>query len=496
MDRGNYPLLSFESPDGGHVDWFPSLVAVCGDERRYGWQAWACQQDPNWTVIRSLKRVLQDAGPNTILELADQHVPLIQVLREMAGALRALLPEEKLEVMLGVPANANSNQRFLTVEAFRSAGCDVIGLLNEPSAASIEFGHKTKIKGTILVYDLGGGTFDASLVEVDERTHRPLATESIATLGGDDFDEILAELACSSDDRHTLSQAEHFRLLEECRVRKEGLNPNTRRIVIDLGNVREGWSTVIIPVADYYERCRPLVEETLHVVEDLLENHRDANLEALYVTGGGSELPIVSRVLREQFGRRVQRSVHARSATAIGLAIQADAQAGYVLRETFTRYFGVWREGDAGRRIVFDPLFQKGAALPGPGERPLEIRRSYRPVHNVGHFRYLECSHLDDDSQPGGDVTVWDEIQFPFDPALRDAEGAMVQHSPTAPSQEIEEKYSIDASGTVTIAITNVTAGYQRTYRLGRWSAKDALVTPAKARLRHATRKQAGGRGR
>jgi molecular chaperone DnaK (HSP70) len=500
VDRGNYPLLSFENPDGAQVDWFPSLVAVRGSERVYGWQAWACQQDTDWTIIRSLKRVLQDAGPNTILELADQHVSLIQVLREMAAALRELLPQEQLEVMLGVPANANSNQRFLTVEAFRSAGCDVIGLLNEPSAASVEFGHKNKINGVILVYDLGGGTFDASLVEIGERTHRPLATESIATLGGDDFDEILAEMATTNDDRHSLSQAEHFRLLEECRLRKEALSPNTRRIVIDLANVREGWSTVTVPVADYYERCRPLVDETLHVVEDLLDAHggagAGAGISALYVTGGGSELPIVSRVLREQFGKRVQRSVHARSATALGLAIQADAQAGYVLREKFTRHFGVWREGDAGRRILFDSLFQKGAALPGPGEQPLEIRRRYRPVHNLGHFRYLECSHLDDECQPRGDVTVWDEIQFPFDPALRDADGALVERSAAAQSQEIEERYSIDASGTVSITITNLSAGYQRTYSLGRWAAKDAPVTPAKARLRHATRKQAEGRRR
>ena len=254
VDRGNYPIISFEDPDGAQADWFPSLVAVRGEQRLYGWQAWACQQYPNWTIIRSLKRVLSEAGPETILQLGDQAVPLIQVLREMAAALRASLPQEHLEVMLGVPANANSNQRFLTVEAFRSAGCDVIGLLNEPSAASIEFGHKTKISGPILVYDLGGGTFDASLVELDEKTHRVLATEGISTLGGDDFDEILADMALSEEDREGLSPAEHFRLLEECRIKKEALNPNTRKFVVD---------DTVVAVDDVYDACSPLIEQTL-----------------------------------------------------------------------------------------------------------------------------------------------------------------------------------------------------------------------------------------
>jgi molecular chaperone DnaK (HSP70) len=487
VDRGNYPLLSFEDPDGAQIDWFPSVVAVHGAQRLYGWQAWACQQYPHWTIIRSLKRLLQDAGPNTILQLADQTVPLFQVLSEMAAALRALLPQEKLEVMLGVPANANSNQRFLTVEAFRSAGCDVVGLLNEPSAAAIEYGHKTKMHGAMLVYDFGGGTFDASLVELTEKTRQVLATEGIPTLGGDDFDEILADLVTKPEERDELSQAELFRLLEECRTKKEALNPNSRKIVVDLDNVREGWGTATVAVSQYYERCRPLVEETLRVVDDLLAAHSSLSMEALYVTGGGSELPVIGRILRERFGKRVRRSLHARSATAIGLAIQADQEASYVLREKFTRYFGVWREGDRGNQVIFDPLFNKGTSLPGPGERPVEIQRRYHPVHNVGHFRYLECSHLGGDGQPAGDVTVWDEIQFPFDPALREANGVPIVHSDAAPSQQIEEKYSSDASGAVTVTISNTTAGYERQYRLGRWAS---TATKPRSRKRAAGEKK------
>jgi molecular chaperone DnaK (HSP70) len=485
VDRGNYPIVTFETRDGT-ADWFPPLVALRGPERRFGWGAWAVQGETGWTVVRSLKRVLEDAGTETCLDIDGVRHPLMDLLTGMTVELRrALGLGDPLEVMLGVPANANANQRFLTIEAFRRAGFQVLGLLNEPSAAAIEFGHSQKLKGRLLVYDLGGGTFDASLVDLDERVHTVVASEGIATLGGDDFDQLLADMALEDVGRRELTAGELFRLLEECRRQKEALHPNTRKIVVDLDHARDGWGQVTIPVSAYYERCQPLIEETIRTVSGLVG---DEAIEALYVTGGGSELPLVARALREEFGRRVRRSAYTRSATAIGLAIQADASSGYTLHEVFSRNFGVWREGEDGRAKVFDVIFARGTRLPTPGEPSLAVQRRYRPVHNVGHFRYLEASHLDGAGQPVGDIAVWDEVWFPLDPALQDHPDlarAWVEKSETAASQQIEEHYACQPTGSLAVTIHNLTSQYAHQYTLGRWAGgPPAVAAPGRKRRR------------
>jgi molecular chaperone DnaK (HSP70) len=491
-DRGNYPLVAFEAADGQMREWFPPLLAVRRHERRFGWGAWAVQGQGDWTILRSLKRLLRCSGPTTRLDLAGAQTPVIELATELLAALREQLlagstlspgRAEPLEVMIGVPANANSNQRFLTAEAFRAAGFQVLGMLNEPSAASVEYGHRVSAhrKGQaqrLLVYDLGGGTFDASLVEMEGDDHAVVASAGLADLGGDDFDEVLAGLALETAGHagqwETLTDAESFRLLEECRERKEALNPNTRRIVVDLENVRPGWGEVSIGVAPYYERCRPLTERTAEVVQELLAAHSDRSIETLYVTGGGSELPVVARVLRETFGRAVRRSAYMRSATAIGLAISADAGSAFVLRDRFARHFGVWREADHGREVTFDVLFPRGLVLPRGGEPPLRAVRTYRPVHNIGHFRYAEATQIGEDGQPLGDATIWDDIQFPFDPSLHgvgDLTMVNVSRREEGARGEVEEQYSCDANGLVTVTIRDRSAAYHRDYTLGHWSA-------------------------
>jgi molecular chaperone DnaK (HSP70) len=505
VDRGNYPLVNFETPDGNTREWFPPLIAVRGDTRVYGWDAWLRQGKAGWTVLRSLKRCLKDAGPETRMEIGGQTFEIRQLLREMMTALRTQLREHStlpddgnkpLEAMLGVPANANSNQRFLTTEAAREAGFEVLGLLNEPSAAAVEFAHRDLVNrkgrtgGRLLVYDLGGGTFDASLIELGDGEHSIVASDGIPTLGGDDFDEILAELALDAtevtrDERDSLTAAEWFVLLDECRERKESLNPNTRKLSVDLERVRPGWQEVSVGVNTFYELCRPLIESTRRIVDDLLAEHPEGPIDSLYVTGGGSELPPVARILRESYGRRVRRSAYMRSATAIGLAIRADTQSGCVLRERFTRNFGLWRETDAGRGVVFDLVFARGTELPGPKQPPLRIVRAYHPAHNVGHFRYMECARLAQDGRPVGEITDWDDIRFPFDPELKDrADLAAVPVTRTAAAENfaVEETYTCDSSGGLAVAISNKSTGYEKKFRLGRWSEKQPKILSIRAK--------------
>lgn len=508
-DRGNYPVVNFESPDGEFCDWFPPLAGVDDGRWLFGWNAWRAQAHPAATVVRSLKRYLAEAGPLTPVEVGGLVAPLQDLMAGLAGELHTALREgsnlklaedEPLEIMLGVPAGANSNQRYLTVEAFRHAGFQVMGLLNEPSAASIEYGHSHRGKGnrkdTILIYDLGGGTFDASLVELDERSHAVLASEGLPAVGGDDFDSLLAELAMQAagleaDAADGLSQGEWFRLLEECRCKKEALHPNSRRIALDLDTVRENLGQPVVPVADFYERCSALIAETFHAVDDLCA--RTESLESVYVTGGGSELPLVGRMLREHYKSKYKRSPYTRAATAIGLAIQADAEAGYVLRDQFTRYFGVWREAEGGHSMRFDPLFAKGTVLPNAGEPALEVSRDYLAVHNIGHYRYLECSHLDEFGQPAGAITVWDDIRFPFDANLENVADLAGHHVDRGGAyRPVRESYICGPGGDLQVKISNLESGYGRAYKLGRWGAQAEAIVPGKKRKAPARKKARG----
>jgi molecular chaperone DnaK (HSP70) len=317
-----------------------------------------------------------------------------------------------------------------------------------------------------------------SLVTLGETEHVVEASDGIQSLGGDDFDEILAGLVLETFTQAVrLKPDERYRLLEECREKKESLNANTRKISIDLDRVRTGWQQVTISAEDYYDRCRPLIEQTRAVVDNLLAAYSDQALDTLYVTGGAAELPPVARILRESFGRKVRRSAYMRSASAIGLAIRAAALTGEqpdlaaaAVHDQFNRNFGIWRETDHGGTIYFDLIFPKGVALPAVGEEPLRVERIYQPVHNIGHFRYLESSQLDERGQPKGEIANWEQILFPFDSGLQhhpDLASVPVSLVSDSNGLKIREEYTCDATGNVRVNIHSEPTGYTREFTIG-----------------------------
>ena len=493
VEKGNYPLVTFETEGGEVHDWYPSLIAARGSEMAFGWQAWTKQTDEDWHKFRSIKRLLSQASVNSIIKLGGQEISLLELLIGYFRALRHDLLENsnlnvhreaKFEAMVGIPANANSNQRFLTLEAFRRAGFEVLGMVNEPSAAGIEYTYRYRRKTDerrlerLLVYDLGGGTFDLSIIQIAELNHRVVTTAGIEHLGGDDFDSILARLALSRAGL-ALNLQSNFWLLEECRQKKEGVNPNTKKIHIDLSRFMGKDFEVAVPAFEFYEQCLLLVEKTLSAVDTILrqpspgEALGEGSQEAgLYLVGGAAELPIISRLSRERYGRRLRRSPYPRAATAIGLAIAADEMSGYTLEDQFTRHFGVWREADGGENISFDPIFAKGTSLPSRGQPLLVRSRRYRPVHNIGHFRYIECSQIDRQGFPTGDITAWDEIYFPFDPELTrvDELGKIPirRLDPNGVAIATEEIYTCDRQGMVKVTLMNHATGLRRSYRIRR----------------------------
>src|SRR5262249_43317271 len=158
------------------------------------------------------KRMLGERSPDAAVQIGSSRVRmgdlLTQFFAALAHALRtrsnvaaaALIePNEPLEAFVAAPANAHSTQRFVSLDAFRRGGFEFLGLLNEPSAAGFQYTHRyrntlTWKKDHVVVYDIGGGTFDVSLLRMSGPLHEVVATSGINRLGGDDFDNVLLDL--------------------------------------------------------------------------------------------------------------------------------------------------------------------------------------------------------------------------------------------------------------------------------------------------------------
>ncbi len=473
---GRHPVAAFDV-DGEFHEHHPGLAALVDGDLVVGWDAArVIAAGEAEHAIRSIKRVAAALPAEaevpglpgvTALELvtaflADLHEAIVE-----RSNLDARGP---LEVMVSAPANAASRQRWLTMEAFRRAGFAPIGMLNEPTAAAIEFAHRhlaelgpKSPKRYVVVYDLGGGTFDTSAISLEGRHFDLIATEGLARLGGDDFDAIILAAACEKLGTSVTDAAS----LERAREAKEGLRPTSRKLLVDLGAA----GTVQLDVADLYARCQPLIERTLAQTDALFERLRERGIDpddtrelgGIYLVGGAAAFPAVGRALRARFGKKLQLAPQPFAATAIGLAVAADPDASVLVREAVTRHFGVWREGEGGADKVFDSLIGKDAEVG-------TVQRRYRPTHTVGHLRFVECGALDDDGQPVQDLVPCTDVYFPYAAELADRDDLAelpVERRADLMDDVIAETYTYAADGTISVRIENLSRGYKRTFELG-----------------------------
>ena len=490
QEDGNYPVCTF-SREGEVKEYIPTLAAVKDGILYFGWDAVDRLNQPDTHVLRSMKRLAGhlrpedpvDLGPDfsiTLLELVSLFLVHVRQAILKQGSI-PLRKKESIEVMVASPANANSNQRYITLEAFRRAGFTVLGAMNEPSAAAVEFLHRylrnlgpKSPKRYVAVYDLGGGTFDTSVVGIAEQNHDVVAHEGIGRLGGDDFDEIILSLALEQIGLgpKTLTPSDAARLLEECRERKEGLKSNTKKMVVDPGAVFQDQKPVVLDTGRVYEQCEPLIERSLSTLRNLLRtiegNPEDGrSLAAVYLVGGSVSFPPVSRKLREAYPGKVRISSLPHASTAIGLSIAADPKAAIEVRESVSRHFGIWRE--RGDDKIFDPIFLKDRQVDSD-TGTLRATRTYNPVHNIGLLRYLECSSLGRAEQPEGDIALWQDVYFPYDPKLRDRRDLPkipVEKDEGLSSQEVTEVYEYNEEGIIQVEIENKTSGYKNLFTLG-----------------------------
>ena len=258
-------------------------------------------------------------GPKSPVEVSAE---ILKVLRQRA---EATLGGELVGAVITVPAYFDEAQRQATKDAARLAGLNVLRLLNEPTAAAVAYGLDQQAQGVVAIYDLGGGTFDISVLRLTGGVFEVMATGGDSALGGDDFDHaiagwIIAEAGLSAD----LDPGTQRTLLQTSCAAKEAL---TRQSVVTLSH--DGWQGELSREA-FIALIEPLVARSLKACRRAVRDAgiELADVEAVVMVGGSTRVPYVRQAVAELFARQPLTDIDPDQVVAIGAAIQADTLAG------------------------------------------------------------------------------------------------------------------------------------------------------------------------
>jgi molecular chaperone DnaK len=295
------------------------------------------------------------------------------ILTEIRDIARDLLQEEVNRAVITVPAYFNENQREAVREAGILAGLQVERILNEPTAAALAFGYDRGLDQRVLVYDLGGGTFDATVLELCGNVYEVVSTGGDTFLGGVDFDNQLVDYLLDAFCREIgvvpqLDRSAMQRLRDAAEQAKCALSEKEETIVripffAAIDNTPKDLE-VRVARALLEDMVTPLVERTMLVATNVLEKAklRPEQIRNVLLVGGQSRMPMIWRRIKELFGREPHKGVHPDEAVAIGAALLADSQGkidSVVLIDVLPVSIGIGIPGGRFLRVL-----EGGTALP------------------------------------------------------------------------------------------------------------------------------------
>ena len=338
-------------PDSDGRATLPSVVRYLDGEVEVGKNALSAQKTDPLNTISSAKRLIgrtltdltQDAQylpyqftPNErVVELNTRQgakTP-IEVSAEILKALK-LRAEETLGgdlvgAVITVPAYFDDAQRQATKDAARLAGLNVLRLLNEPTAAAIAYGLDNASEGTFVVYDLGGGTFDVSVLQLTKGLFEVKATGGNSALGGDDFDHRLFCYLLEQNDLSKLNEQDSQLLLSLVRTAKEKLTTQTEAVIET--TLSDGHKVhTVITRQEFHNLTQNLVQKTIEPVKQALKDAgvTKADVKGVIMVGGSTRILHVQQAVATFFGQTPLNNLNPDEVVALGAAIQANVLVG------------------------------------------------------------------------------------------------------------------------------------------------------------------------